>query len=77
MCNILGPKDFEGPYKPIKIEEKEGVYLKMYQKDVTKPQRKMGHLNIVDVNDTRDVNNLIKKVEETMNKIKFRKQILQ
>ena len=77
MCNILGPKDFEGPYEPIKIEEKEEVYLKMYQKDVAKPQRKMGHLNIVDVNDTRDINNLIKKAEEIRNKIKFRKQIQQ
>ncbi len=77
MCNILCPNDFVGPYEPIKIEEKEGVYLKMYQKDVAKPQRKMGHLNIVDINDARDVNNLIKKAEEVRIMIKFRKQILQ
>jgi len=71
MCNILGPKDFVGPYKPITIEEEKGIYLKMYQKEVAKPQRKMGHLNIIDVNDTRDVNNLIKKAEEVMDMIKF------
>ena len=71
MCNILGPKNFYGRYQPIEIQQKEGVYLKMYQKDEAKPQRKMGHFNIVDVRDTKDVENLIRKANEVKGLIKF------
>jgi len=46
MYNILGPKDFEGEYKPINISEKD-VFLKMYGKKISKPQRKLGHINVV------------------------------
>ena len=65
MCNILGPDGLEGKYKPVQIE-KDGVYLNMYGKDVSKPQRKLGHFNVVDLNDTKDVSELL----ETTNKIK-------
>ena len=51
MCNILGPDGFEGKYKPIQLE-KDGAYLKMYGKSISKPQRKLGHFNIVDLNDS-------------------------
>lgn len=71
MCNILGPKNFHGRYQPIEIQQKEGVYLKMYQKDEAKPRRKMGHFNIVDVKDTKDVENLIRKANEVKGLIKF------
>jgi 5-(carboxyamino)imidazole ribonucleotide synthase len=46
MYNILGSKDFEGEYKPIEISE-ENVFLKMYGKKISKPLRKLGHLNLV------------------------------
>jgi len=71
MCNILGPQEFQGKYKPLTIEQNNGVYLKMYQKDEVKPQRKMGHFNVVDVKDTKDTNMLLKKVEEVKSLIKF------
>jgi len=71
MCNILGPQGFQGKYKPLTIEQNNGVYVKMYQKDEVKPQRKMGHFNVVDVKDTKDTNMLLKKVEEVKSLIKF------
>lgn len=71
MCNILGPKGFQGKYKPIDIGQEKGVYLKMYLKDEAKPQRKMGHFNVVDVLDKRDINVLIKKAEDVKNMIRF------
>lgn len=71
MCNILGPKGFQGKHKSITLDQNSGVYLKMYQKDEARPQRKMGHFNVVDVNDTKDINMLIKKAEEIKSLIKF------
>ena len=71
MCNILGPKGFQGKYKSITIDQNNGVYLKMYQKDEVKSQRKMGHFNIVDINDTKDINILLRKAEEIKSLIKF------
>jgi 5-(carboxyamino)imidazole ribonucleotide synthase len=71
MCNILGPKGFQGRYKPITIDQNNGIHLKMYQKDEAKPQRKMGHFNVVDINDTKDINMLLKKAEEVKSLIKF------
>jgi len=68
MCNILGPDGFEGKYKPVELE-KDGVYLKMYGKDITKPQRKIGHFNVVDLNDSKDVSELLKTVDEIKNSI--------
>jgi len=68
MCNILGPDGFEGKYKPI-VLEKDGVYLKMYGKDVSKPQRKLGHFNVVDLNDTKDVSELLEMADEIKNSI--------
>jgi len=68
MCNILGPDRFEGKYKPI-VLEKDGAYLKMYGKDVSKPQRKLGHFNVVDLNDTKDVSELLEMADEIKNSI--------
>ncbi len=71
MRNILGPKDFKGRYKPITLENKKGIYLKMYHKDEAKPQRKLGHINVIDIDDTEDINTLINKAEQVRNLIKF------
>ena len=68
MCNILGPDGFEGKYKPVKLE-KDGVYLKMYGKSVSKPQRKLGHFNIVDLNDSGSLDRLLKISDEIKNSI--------
>ena len=68
MCNILGPDGFEGKYKPI-VLEKDGAYLKMYGKDVSKPQRKLGHFNVVDLNDTKDISKLLEMADEIKNSI--------
>jgi len=68
MCNILGPDGFEGKYKPVELE-KDGVYLKMYGKDISKPQRKIGHFNVVDLSDSKDVSELLKTADEIKNSI--------
>ncbi len=70
MCNILGPKDFVGRYQPITLEQK-GVYLKMYHKNDAKPQRKLGHFNVVDESDTNDVESLLERAREIKNSIQF------
>ncbi|MGI0101503.1 MAG: 5-(carboxyamino)imidazole ribonucleotide synthase [Nitrosotalea sp.] len=71
MRNILGPKNFSGRYKPITAENKKGIYLKMYNKDESKPQRKLGHINVVDIHNTKDIDALINKAEMVRNSIKF------
>ena len=68
MCNILGPDGFEGKYKPF-VLEKDGVYLKMYGKSVSKPQRKLGHFNIVDLNDSGSIDRLVEIADEIKNSI--------
>ena len=68
MCNILGPDGFEGKYEPVQLE-KDGAYLKMYGKDVSKPQRKLGHFNVVDLNDSKDASELLETVNEIKNSI--------
>ena len=68
MCNILGPDGFEGKYKSVQLE-KDGVYLKMYRKDISKPQRKLGHFNVVDLNDSKDMSELLKMADEIKNTV--------
>ena len=68
MCNILGPDGFEGKYKPVELD-KDGVYLKMYGKSVSKPQRKLGHFNIVDLNDSESIDRLLKIADGIKNSI--------
>ena len=68
MCNILGPDGFEGKYKPVELE-KDNVYLKMYGKDISKPQRKIGHFNVVDLSDSKDASELLKMADEIKNSI--------
>ena len=66
MCNILGPDGFEGKYKPVQLE-KDGVYLKMYGKNISKPQRKLGHFNVVDMNDSKNTSELLGIADEIKN----------
>ena len=61
MYNILGSKDFQGKYKPLTINIKN-VFLKMYGKEISKPLRKLGHVNLVaDEGETIDM--LLEKLE--------------
>ncbi len=68
MCNILGPDGYKGKYKSVQLE-KDDVYLKMYGKDVSKPQRKLGHFNVVDLNDSKDMSELLKIADEIKNTV--------
>jgi len=68
MCNILGPDGFEGKYEPVQLE-KDGVYLKMYGKSISKPQRKLGHFNIVDLSDSVNTDQLLEIASEIKNSI--------
>lgn len=46
MYNLLGPDYFSGRYQ-VTGTRPDNVYLKMYGKAESKPQRKMGHFNVV------------------------------
>ena len=39
----------------------------MYGKDISKPQRKIGHFNVVDLSDTKDVSELLQMADEIKN----------
>ena len=69
MYNILGPKDFTGKYKLVKIES-EDVFLKMYGKDESKPKRKLGHFNVVG-RDNENVDQLLARVDKIKNSIQI------
>ena len=62
MHNILGGLDFEGEYKKIEIS-KNNVFLKMYEKKISKPLRKLGHLNIVGV-DNQTIDQLFDELSQ-------------
>ncbi len=66
MYNLLGPKNFQGEYKPVIVEPQEGIFLKMYGKKESKPKRKLGHLNAIDIKNTENIDGLLKII----NKIK-------
>ena len=63
MYNILGNLDFQGEYKKIEISEKN-IFLKMYEKKISKPLRKLGHLNIVGF-EKQSINELLTQLEKT------------
>ena len=62
MYNILGPKTFQGEYNVL-LKKQDNIHLKMYGKLESKPQRKIGHVNIVDV-ENRGMGELLKQVED-------------
>ena len=63
MYNILGNLDFQGEYKKIEISEKN-IFLKMYEKKISKPLRKLGHLNIVGF-EKQSIDELLTQLENT------------
>ena len=71
MYNILGPKNFKGEYKPIQIDSEEGVFLKMYGKKESKPNRKLGHINIIDSKNSGNIEALLEKMESIKSSIHF------
>ena len=70
MYNILGPANFHGEYKPITIDAND-VFLKMYGKEISKPKRKLGHFNVVDVDNSKNIDDLIERVNEIKDSISF------
>ena len=67
MYNILGNLDFQGEYKKIEISEKN-VFLKMYEKKISKPLRKLGHLNIVGF-EKQSIDELLTQLEKTKSSV--------
>lgn len=61
MYNILGDDSFTGEYLPLEISE-SGVFLKMYGKKISKPLRKLGHVNIIGIHD-ESIHDLLNKLE--------------
>jgi 5-(carboxyamino)imidazole ribonucleotide synthase len=61
MYNILGSKEFQGKYNHLTINAKN-IFLKMYGKEISKPLRKLGHVNLV-ANEGETIDILLKKLE--------------
>ncbi len=64
-CNIVGPQDVNGAYQLANLDQVlaiEGVYIHMYGKSTTSPDRKLGHFTVLA--DTR------KAVVDKMEKVK-------
>jgi 5-(carboxyamino)imidazole ribonucleotide synthase len=70
MYNVLGDPGFTGKYNLPDISE-NGVYLKMYGKEISKPLRKLGHVNLVGGNG-ESVEELLKKLQTLKQKITIR-----
>lgn len=71
MLNLLGEKGFEGPvyYEGLdEILEKEGVFVHLYGKSITKPFRKMGHVTVLG----DDLNELREKIDEVKKGLKVK-----
>lgn len=67
MYNILGDSSFTGKYVPLEISE-PGVFLKMYGKKISKPLRKLGHLNIIGMQN-ESIDDLLNKLQSLLPKI--------
>ena len=70
MYNILGNSDFEGEYKKIELTEKN-IFLKMYEKKISKPLRKLGHLNIVGT-DNQTIDELLNELSQVKHKVEIK-----
>ena len=73
MYNILGPKDFIGKFKN-PTTDLQNVFLKMYGKLESKPQRKIGHVNVVD-KDNLGMEKLLEQVTIVSESIKIRAEL--
>ncbi len=54
--------NFEGEYKKLDFS-KNNVFLKMYEKKISKPLRKLGHLNIVGI-DNQTIDQLLDELSQ-------------
>ncbi len=52
-----------------KTQKIQATWLKMYGKDISKPQRKLGHFNVVDMNDSNDISDLLETADEIKNSV--------
>jgi 5-(carboxyamino)imidazole ribonucleotide synthase len=68
MYNILGSQGFEGEYNQITIDE-PNTYLKMYGKKISKPLRKLGHINLV-AQENESIDDLLEKIPAIREKAK-------
>jgi len=71
MINLLGAEGFSGQVKYEGIEDVlkvDGVHLHLYSKKITKPYRKMGHLNVTAVT----LDEAIKKANNIKNLIQIK-----
>jgi len=73
MYNILGPSDFNGKYilDFQGYDASDDVFLKMYGKEISKPKRKLGHFNVVDIDNSKNIEKLILRVNEIKDSISF------
>jgi 5-(carboxyamino)imidazole ribonucleotide synthase len=71
MYNILGPKDYEGKYLPITLDF-ENTFLKMYGKEISKPQRKLGHFNLVNKTNSKSIDEMLHIAEKIKNSIQIK-----
>ena len=70
MYNILGNSDFQGEYKKMIVTEKN-IFLKMYEKKISKPLRKLGHFNLVG-SDNQTIDQLLDELSEIKDKVKVK-----
>ena len=70
MYKILGNLDFEGEYKKIEFSEKN-IFLKMYEKKISKPLRKLGHLNLVG-SDNQSIDKLLEELSNIKDKVEVK-----
>jgi 5-(carboxyamino)imidazole ribonucleotide synthase len=70
MYNILGNLNFEGEYKKLDFS-KNNVFLKMYEKKISKPLRKLGHLNIVG-SDNQTVDQLLDELSQIKDSVEVK-----
>lgn len=68
MYNILGSENFEGEYKTIEVTE-DNVFLKMYGKKISKPLRKLGHVNLV-ANSNETIEDLLHRLDSLKDRLK-------
>ena len=70
MYNILGNLNFEGEYKKLDFS-KHNVFLKMYGKKISKPLRKLGHLNLVGSNN-QTIDELLTELSHIKDKVEVK-----
>ena len=71
MYNILGSNDFKGKFTTTITDSEAGVFHTMYNKNESKPKRKLGHINILDIKDSGNIPNMLDKVERAKKSLKL------